>query len=90
MSRRGTPSPVSSRSTTGAASAAAVHVVHSREGRPEGEKGPPHDLQGEKIRSQFLYDGTRSLFEKLCFSYERSKGKKDCVMRTTVSPVEAS
>jgi hypothetical protein len=53
-------------------------------------EGYPHDLQGEKMRSQFLYSATRSLFEDVGFSYERPKGKKNCVMRTTVAPVEAS
>jgi GNAT superfamily N-acetyltransferase len=51
-------------------------------------EGYPHDLQGEKIRSirsQFLYSTTRSLFEEVGFSYERPKGKKNCVMRMTVS-----
>jgi GNAT superfamily N-acetyltransferase len=52
-------------------------------------EGYPHDLQGEKMRSQFLYSATRSLFEEVGFSYERPKGKRNCVMRTTVSPVEA-
>jgi GNAT superfamily N-acetyltransferase len=52
-------------------------------------EGYPHDLQGRKIRSQFLYSATRSLFEEVGFSYERPKGKGNCVMRTTVSPVEA-
>ena len=53
-------------------------------------EGYPHDLQGEKVRSQFLYSATRSLFEEVGFSYERPKGKKNCVMRTAVSPAEAS
>src|SRR6266545_1856386 len=53
-------------------------------------EGYPHDLQGEKMRSQFLYSATRSLFEELGFTYERPKGKKNCVMRMTVSPVAAS
>ena len=55
-------------------------------------EGYPHDLQGEKVRSQFLYSATRSLFEQVGFSYERPKGKKNCVMRMTVpgelSPAE--
>jgi hypothetical protein len=51
-------------------------------------EGYPHDLQGEKVRSQFLYSATRSLFEQVGFSYERPKGKKNCVMRMTVSAVE--
>ena len=58
---------------------------HERDAR-----GYPHDLQGEKIRPQFLYSTTRSLFEEVGFSYERPKGKKNCVMRTAVSPVEVS
>ena len=33
--------------------------------------------------SQFLYSATRSLFEEVGFSYERPKGKKNCVMRMT-------
>jgi hypothetical protein len=32
-----------------------------------------------------LYNGTRSLFEKAGFSYERPKGKNHCVIRRTVS-----
>jgi hypothetical protein len=39
-------------------------------------EGYPHDLQGEKMRSQFLYSATRSLFEEVGFSYERPKGRK--------------
>ena len=53
-------------------------------------EGYPHDLQGEKMRAQFLYSATRTLFEKIGFSYERPKGKKTCVMRMTVSPVDVS
>jgi GNAT superfamily N-acetyltransferase len=52
-------------------------------------EGYPHDLQGEQVRSQFLYSATRSVFEEVGFSYERPKGKKNCVMRTTVAPVKA-
>jgi hypothetical protein len=52
-------------------------------------EGYPHDLQGEKMRSQFLYSATRSLFEDVGFSYERPKGKKNCVMRRKVSPAKA-
>ena len=42
------------------------------------ERSYPHDLQGETIRSQFLYSATRSLFEEVGFTYERPKGKKNC------------
>ena len=54
-------------------------------------EGYPHDLQeGEKMRPQFLYNTTRSLYEQTGFSYDRPKGKKNCVMRTTVPPVKGS
>jgi GNAT superfamily N-acetyltransferase len=53
-------------------------------------EGYPHDTQGEKVSSSFLYSATRSLFEEAGFSYERPKGKKNCVMRTIIAPVEAS
>jgi GNAT superfamily N-acetyltransferase len=54
-------------------------------------EGYPHDLQeGEEMRPQFLYNTTRSLYEQTGFSYDRPKGKKNCVMRTTVAPVKAS
>src|SRR4026209_2317835 len=53
-------------------------------------EGYPHDLQGRTMRSQFLYSATRTMFEELGFSYERPKGKGNCVMRTTVAPVKAS
>jgi GNAT superfamily N-acetyltransferase len=44
----------------------------------------PHDTAGKKVSSSFLYDGTRSMFEKLGFEYERPKGKSNCVMRKVV------
>ena len=47
-------------------------------------EGYPHDTQGK--RCAVLYDGTRSLFERAGFGYVRSKGTKNCVMRTTVPP----
>jgi GNAT superfamily N-acetyltransferase len=53
-------------------------------------EGYPHDTRSKKVSSSFLYSATRSLFEEAGFSYERPKGKKNCVMRTTVSPAKAS
>ena len=44
----------------------------------------PHDTAGKKMSSSFLYDGTRSMYEKAGFGYERPKGKNHCVMRKTV------
>jgi GNAT superfamily N-acetyltransferase len=45
----------------------------------------PQDTQGAKVSASFLYNGTRSLFEKAGFTYERPKGKNHCVMRRTVA-----
>jgi hypothetical protein len=44
----------------------------------------PQDTAGKKISASFLYGGTRGMFEKAGFEYERSKGKNHCVMRKVV------
>ena len=44
----------------------------------------PHDTEGKKVSASFLYNATRSMFEQAGFSYERAKGKKNCVMSKTV------
>ncbi|MEO5665839.1 MAG: GNAT family N-acetyltransferase [Nocardioides sp.] len=51
-------------------------------------EGYPHDLtdQTKKMSSSFLYNGTRSLYERLGFTYDRPKGLKNCVMVKTVEP----
>ncbi|MBK0330672.1 GNAT family N-acetyltransferase [Brachybacterium sp. MASK1Z-5] len=48
----------------------------------------PHDLtqQTKKMSSSFLYNGTRRLYERLGFVYDRPKGLKNCVMHTIVAP----
>jgi len=47
-------------------------------------EGYPHDTDdGKKV--SVLYNGTRSLFEGAGFTYLRPKGKRNCVMRTTVA-----
>jgi GNAT superfamily N-acetyltransferase len=45
----------------------------------------PEDTAGRKTSASFLYNGTRSLFEKAGFSYVRPKGTKNCVMRRVVA-----
>ena len=45
-------------------------------------EGYPHDTDGKK--TSVLYNGTRSLFERVGFSFVRPKGMKNCVMRTDV------
>jgi ribosomal protein S18 acetylase RimI-like enzyme len=44
----------------------------------------PQDAQHKKISASFLYNGTRSLFERAGFIYLRDKGKNHTVMRTTI------
>ena len=48
----------------------------------------PHDLtdQTKKMSSSFLYNGTRRLYERLGFTYDRPKGMKNCVMRLIMAP----
>jgi GNAT superfamily N-acetyltransferase len=46
----------------------------------------PQDTPGKRVSASFLYNGTRSIFEKAGFSYDRPKGKQHCVMRKTVLP----
>ena len=52
----------------------------------QGSVAGARDTQGKKMPATFLYSATRSLFEEAGFSYDRPKGKFNCVMHTTVSP----
>jgi hypothetical protein len=45
-------------------------------------EGYPHDTGGQ--RKSVLYNGTRALFERAGFTYIRSKGSGNCVMRRAV------
>ena len=47
-------------------------------------EGYPHDTQG--ARKSVLYNGTRALFERAGFAYDRPKGPGNCVMSITVEP----
>ncbi|MGG5259050.1 GNAT family N-acetyltransferase [Phycicoccus avicenniae] len=51
-------------------------------------EGYPHDLTGstKKVSSSFLYSTTRSMFERVGFELERTKGEKNTVMRLVVPP----
>ncbi|MDQ3715736.1 MAG: hypothetical protein M3381_06890 [Actinomycetota bacterium] len=49
-------------------------------------EGYPRDTQGKKMSASFLYNSTLRQFEKAGFEFVRSKGKCNCVMRTTVEP----
>ena len=55
-------------------------------------EGYPHDLAekkalGKKTSSSFLYNGTRTMYERVGFAYDRPKGMGNCVMRLEVAPV---
>jgi len=48
-------------------------------------EGYPQDLHdGKRINNSFLYNGTRTLYERAGFTYVKSKGKGHTVMRRTV------
>lgn len=47
-------------------------------------EGYPHDLGGARMSASFLYNGTREMFERVGFTYDRPKGEKNCVMRMEV------
>ncbi len=49
-------------------------------------EGYPHDVpEGKRVNASFLYNTTRTTYEKAGFSYDRPKGQGNCVMRRTVS-----
>ena len=51
----------------------------------------PHDLPaGKKTSSSFLYNATRTMYEQLGFSYQRPKGKGNCVMFRQVAAGQRS
>jgi GNAT superfamily N-acetyltransferase len=54
-------------------------------------EGYPHDLAekkaaGKKTSSSFLYNLTRTTYERVGFAYDRPKGIGNCVMRMVVEP----
>jgi GNAT superfamily N-acetyltransferase len=47
----------------------------------------PHDLvPGKKTSATFLYNATRTMYERLGFTYLRPKGQGNCVMSRYVAP----
>ena len=51
-------------------------------------EGYPQDLpDGRRVNNSFLYNGTRALYERHGFTYDRPKGKGHTVMRRTVDVV---
>lgn len=54
-------------------------------------EGYPHDTGGvRKKNSSFLYNGTRTMYEREGFSYDRPKGQGNCVMVREVAPSTAA
>jgi len=50
-------------------------------------EGYPHDIPpGKKTSGSFLYNVTRTMYERNGFTYIRPKGQGNCVMRRTVAP----
>jgi hypothetical protein len=50
-------------------------------------EGYPHDTGGvRKKNSSFLYNGTRTMYEREGFTYDRPKGQGNCVMVREVPP----
>ncbi len=45
----------------------------------------PHDIpEGKKMSASFLYNSTRTMYERLGFDYQRPKGQGNCVMTKDV------
>jgi GNAT superfamily N-acetyltransferase len=49
-------------------------------------EGYPHDTQGKTTSASFLYNTTRTTYERCGFVFDRPKGQKNTVMVTTVAP----
>jgi GNAT superfamily N-acetyltransferase len=49
-------------------------------------EGYPHETPTKKVSSSFLYNATRTVYERMGFEYVRPKGLKNTVMRRTVEP----
>ena len=47
---------------------------------------PNEPEEGKKTSSSFLHNGTRAMFEKAGFTFERQLGKRKTVMRITIPP----
>ena len=49
-------------------------------------EGYPHIPREKKVSSSFLYNGTQGVYERAGFTFVRSKGQFNTVMRRTVEP----
>ena len=66
----------------GVALGGALHLI-AQAGGGIVEAYPQH-TDSQKVSASFLYNGMRSLFEQVGFSYVRPKGKNHCLMRVVV------
>ena len=49
-------------------------------------EGSPREIAEKKVSSSFLHSATRTLVEQAGFTYERPKGKFNCVTTATIAP----
>jgi GNAT superfamily N-acetyltransferase len=49
-------------------------------------EGYPHEIGAKRMNNSFVYNGTRTMYERAGFEFVRSKGLKKTVMRRTVPP----
>ncbi len=68
----------------GRALAGALELIASAGGGDV--EGYPQDTQGARLSGSLLYNGTRGMFERAGFRYDRPKGTNHCVMAREVSP----
>ncbi|RIX30875.1 GNAT family N-acetyltransferase [Amnibacterium setariae] len=66
----------------------ALHLI-GRAGGGEVVSFPNEPVPGKATSSSFLHNGTRSMFEKAGFTFERRLGKRKTVMRIVVPPAHA-
>lgn len=48
-------------------------------------EGYPHEVGAKRMSSSFVYDGTRTMYEAAGFSFVRTKGLRNTVMRREVA-----
>ena len=49
-------------------------------------EGYPHEIGEKRMNNSFVYNGTRTMYERAGFEFVRSKGMKNTVRRLTIRP----
>lgn len=52
-------------------------------------EGYPHEIGEKRMSNSFVYNGTRTMYERAGFEFVRSKGLKNTVMRRTIGSERA-